>query len=115
MADIDVQKYADKLVDLPEGIAILNLDGSSRLTNKALRAGVRSPFTTYSDGGTLMYAIVWTRADPDPDLLLAAYGNAVTNVRDAASSAGDVDDAVAERDEEWRDWLLDGSPGSGPE
>jgi N-acetylmuramoyl-L-alanine amidase-like protein len=89
MTDIDI-KADPKLVDIPLGTAILNPDGSARLTSKAARTGVYSPGTSLSAGGTVMRLIVWTAADPNPDLLLAAYGSKVTNVRPVADCADQV-------------------------
>lgn len=77
MTDIDFIA-APALVDLPQGISILNPDGSARLTNPMMRTGVFSPGTTMSAGGTRLRLINWTGSN----LLLAAYGSMVTNVRD---------------------------------
>lgn len=76
VADIDFIA-SPALVDLPENIAILNPDGSARLTNPGLRTSVFSPGTTVSAGGTTLRLINWTGSN----LLLAAYGSKVTNVR----------------------------------
>lgn len=101
VADIDIQSATPVLVDLPAGTAILNPDGSPRNTLDVARNGVLSPFTTRSDGGTLLRAIVYGRPDPNPDLLLAVYAAAAKNVRGATPadttpfSQADIDAAVA--------------------
>jgi N-acetylmuramoyl-L-alanine amidase-like protein len=91
MTDIDI-KSDPALVDVPAGISILNPDGSKRLTNPDLRTDVVSPGTSLSAGGTVMRLLVWSEPDPTPDLLLAAYGSKVTNVRRA--TVVDCDDVV---------------------
>jgi len=105
MIDIAVEDATPKLVDLPKGADILELDGSKRLENSGERVGVLSPFGTRSQGGTAMRAIVWTRT-PDPDLLLGAYTNQCQNVRPVETAGGgDVDAALADRDAQWVDAL----------
>lgn len=96
--DIDVTNASPALVDLPVGTKILNLDGTLRTTLTAARVGVLSPFGSTSDGGTALRAVI---IGGKPNLLLAAYGNAVTNVRPVdvtPFSQADIDKAVAEKD-----------------
>jgi hypothetical protein len=103
--DIAVLDPNEKLVDLSSGILILNLDGSKRLELDGSRTGVLSPFATKSGGGTALRAIVYTRADPSPDLLLAAYTSDCRNIRPTVPPAPppdiDEDTIRAERDAEW--------------
>ncbi len=79
--DVDVVTAAPVMLDIPDETPILNLNGSKRTTANGARPGVLSPFTTRSDGGTLLRAIVYTRAEPAPDLLLAIYASDAVNVR----------------------------------
>ena len=114
MGDVTVRDPEAKLLELSAGAEVLNLDGSARTSVKPERAGTyTSPFGSTTAGGTRTRAIVWTRADPDPDLLLACYENDAHNLRPACEDAGggDPDAIKAERDAEWTDWLLAGSPG----
>lgn len=91
LPDIDVQAGGPAMIDIAAGIPILNLDGSLRIaTNPTARPGILSPCTTLSDGGTLLRAIVWTRADPNPDLLLAVYAHDADNVRALSLPATDT-------------------------
>lgn len=94
IVDIDVTSTSAQIVDLPAGTKILNPDGSLRLTSAAGRKNVLSPFGSTSTGGTALRTIVWTAPAPAPDLLLAVYRNAVTNVRPAAADTAAVDTAV---------------------
>jgi hypothetical protein len=95
MTEIDVQSATAVVLDIPQGTKILNLDGSPRLTAPAARKDVVSPFVSTSEGGTGLRAIVWTRADPAPDLLLAIFANAAVNVRPVVSKA-DCTQAVSD-------------------
>lgn len=81
MSDIDVVAATPARLDVPPGAKILNLDGSVHLTSADGRKGVLSPFTSTSPGGTLLRAIVWSAPAPAPDLLLAIYASAATNVK----------------------------------
>jgi hypothetical protein len=81
MKDIDAANATPLVIAVDDGTEILNLDGSARQTAHGDRPNVYSPFGTTSDGGTALRAIVWTRPDPDPDLVLAIYGNAARNIR----------------------------------
>jgi hypothetical protein len=97
MTEIDFAP-APATLDIPQGIAILNPDGSARIaSNPGLRTSVFSPGTTRSAGDTVLRLVTWTRPDPDPDLLLAIYGSKATNVRALVSDGitqETVDDAV---------------------
>jgi hypothetical protein len=109
--DVPVENSSPMLVDVPAGADILDLDGSKRLENSGDRIGVYSPFASRTPGGTATRAIVWTRPNPDPDLLLAAYGNQLENVRPLETGAGgDVDAALADRDAQWIDSLTEAWP-----
>lgn len=81
VTDIDVTSTGAELVDLPAGTAVLNLDGSARLSLPTARQDVLSPFGSTSSGGTALRAIVYSRPAPDPDLLLAVYSHDVDNAR----------------------------------
>jgi hypothetical protein len=96
--DVDVTGTDPLLVDIPQGAKVLNLDGSARLTAQAARTGVYSPFTTTSTGGTALRAIVWTAADPKPDLMLAVYAGAIENPRPPAGTVDCTSQVKAEHD-----------------
>ncbi len=113
MADIPILDPTPKLVDLAKGTAILNPDGSARSTLSSTRNGVLSPFASRTVGGTNSRCIIYTRADPDPDILLAVYTSAANNIRPVPADCpecppaddGDRDAIRAERDAEWVDHL----------
>lgn len=99
--DIDVRLPLTPVVlTVPEGTAILNLDGSKRMTSTVERKNVLSPFTSTSDGGTVLRAIVWSAPDPSPDLLLAIYANAAKDVV-AVASPSSPDEVIKTRDAQW--------------
>jgi hypothetical protein len=109
MADVTVTDPSAALLELEVGAEVLNLDGSLRTTVKAERVGTyTSPFGSVTAGGTRTRTIVWTRADPDPDLLLACYQNDARNLRPVPGEGGGEDPDVIrrERDSEWHDALM---------
>lgn len=96
---IDVANATPQLVDLTKGTQLLDPLGAPYLVLGQDRAGVLSPFATFSAGGTAMRTIVHTRPDPDPDLLLGVYTNQVHNMRpvpgqDTAGAVNAALDAV---------------------
>jgi hypothetical protein len=95
--EIPVKATDGQLINIPDGTTILNVDGSKRLTAKGDRRGVVSPFSTVTPGGTRVRAIVWSRPDPDPDLLLGVYTSAVEIVGPwpAPPAVVDCTDAVS--------------------
>jgi hypothetical protein len=120
MADVVGLYVNDKLVDLKDGIPLLNLDGTVRTSLKGARTGVVSPYQGETPGGTRTRAIVYSRPEPDKDLLLQVYLTDAGNIREeggttpppAADCATEVAAAVTARDILWEDWLLEGAPGT---
>ena len=49
-----------------------------------------------------------------PTIVYVAADAIDTYTAPPTSSTGDVDEAIAERDAEWRDWLMSGAPGTEP-
>lgn len=107
MDDIVVTDATPKIVDLPSGIPLLNIDGSVRNNSiDSAKSDIYSPFQSESASGSRIRAVVYPSSSGSDVLLYAYYGDC-TNMRDLE---GDGD--IAARDEEWREWLLSGSPGS---
>jgi hypothetical protein len=104
MSDLEVVDPDDVILDVAAGTRLLDpVTGAVRMTPSAGRTGVRSPYGGRTPGGTKTRAIVWTRPDPDPDLLLAVYASEAVNVRQESEAGGPADEAAvrAERDAEW--------------
>jgi len=101
--DIDVRNIDPVTLTIPVGTQVLNPDGSARVKVTVERKGVYSPFTTTSDGGTVMRAIVYNRGT-EPSLLLAIYANAAKDVVSVVPPV-DTGDTISRRDAEWIEHL----------
>jgi hypothetical protein len=102
MGDIPVTGTTPMLVDVADNVQMYELGTfQPKMQVNGARSPVRSPFTTVSPGGTKMWAIVYTRPDPDPDILLCIYNADADNPREENPGSGDEEEIVAQRDAEW--------------
>jgi len=106
---IPVVSVAPELADVSEGVQLYE-PGTTQaaLRMPQTRTGMRVPMVTRSPSGTAMPCVVYTRPEPDPDVLLAVYNGDARNRRpDPAYAGGGSDDESIrrERDQEWIDAL----------
>jgi hypothetical protein len=111
MADVVVTDASAALLELEEGAEVLNLDGTRRTTVQAERSGTfTSPCGGVTPGGTRTRLIVWSRPEPDEDILLACYGNDAQNLRPIPGGGEDSEAVRRERDAEWIEALSETWP-----
>lgn len=122
--DVPINAYAGLVTDIRADVpAGLDFYGDADLTDRlgsmskaSTLIAVGNPIGELVEGGSRAVLVNTGSAYADgstrPTIVYVAADAVRTYSVPPSSGSGDDDDAIALRDAEWREWLLDGAPGS---